>query len=175
MMRRCGFQRRRPQWLQPRAIHGRLQGTTGSHSTMNTRAPSPVSQRSPTGSQTRTCCSITTTVIISWACLTEGVGALVRFRRKGETLTKKPGTTREATRSDKHHRGPRRANQSDQQAKQGDADQTEPTRHPSLGSWNVMPAVGREQLLLFRSLSAGPSCTVLGSAPEGSALNPPAF
>ena len=63
---------------------------------MNTRAPSTVSQRSPTGSQTRTC-----TVIISWACLTEVVGELVCFRRKGETLTKKPGTTREATRSDR--------------------------------------------------------------------------
>ena len=156
-MRRCRFQRHRSQWLQPRAIHGRLQGTTVSHSTMNTRAPSPVSQRSPTGSQTRTCCSITSTVIISWACLTEGVGALVRFRRKGETLTKKPGTTREATRSD---RAPQRTRTGQPERPTGKARRRRPNRadptSPSLGSWNVMPAVGRKQLYLS-VLSAGPS------------------
>ena len=62
------------------------------------------------------------------------------------------------------------AKQSDQQAQKQNADQTEPTRHPSLGSWNVMPAVGRKQLYL--SVLRVP---VLGSVPFVRALNPPAF
>ena len=151
MKRRCRFQRRRSQWLQPRAIHGRLQGTTVSHSTMNTRAPSPVSQRSPTGSQTRTCCSITSTVIISWACLTEGVGTLVRFRRKGETLTKKPGTTREATRSD---RAPQRTRTGQPERPTGKARRRRPDRaDPTSLPWELeRDARGRQETTLpFRS------------------------
>ena len=99
-----------------------------------------------------------------------GVGALVAQNRYQEKNTRKAGTS---------NGGPGAANQSDQQAKQGNADQTEPTRHPSLGSWNVMPAVGREQLyfsiLRVPVLVSVPfvCCSVLGSAPEGSALNPP--
>ena len=81
-----------------------------------------------------------------------GVGAPVRFKHNEET----PGD-----------RGPGLANQSDQQAKQGNADQTEPTRHPSHGSWNVMPAVGREKLYLSVFDCAGSwvgaLCLLLGS------------
>ena len=142
----------RSQWLQPRAIHVRLQGTTVSHSTMNIRAPSPVSQRSSTGSQTRTCCSITSTVIISWACLTEGVGALVRFRRKGETLTKKPGTTREPTRSD---RAPQRTRTGQPERPTGKARRRRPDRaDPTSLPWELeRDARGRRQetTLPFRS------------------------
>ena len=86
-----------------------------------------------------------------------GAGALVAQNRyqRHRKKTQKAGT--EA----KSNGGPGPANQSDQQAKQGNADQTEPTRHPSLGSWNVMPAVGRKQVYL----SAFETVPVLGTAP----------
>ena len=87
-----------------------------------------------------------------------GVGALVaqnRYQRHKKKTHERPGT--EA----KSNEAPGPANQSDQQAKQRNADQPEPTRHPSLGSWNVILAVGREQLYL----SAFERVPVLGTAP----------
>ena len=82
-----------------------------------------------------------------------GVGALVaqnRYQRHRKKTHERPRT--EA----KSNGGPGPA-----QAKQGNADQTEPTRHPSLASWNVMPAVGRKQVYL----SAFETVPVLGTAP----------
>ena len=84
-----------------------------------------------------------------------------RRPRSAEPLpTSQEKNTRKAGTEAKSNGGPGPANQSDQQAKQGNADQTEPTRHPSLGSWNVMPAVGREQLYLSVS-----GCWFLGRCP----------
>ena len=69
--------------------------------------------------------------------------------------TRQEKNTRKAGTAAKSDRAPGPANQSDSQKQQGDVDQPGPTRHPSHRSWNVMPAVGREQLYLSVFESAG--------------------